>query len=46
MMMMSKFVTQVLQQYDLAWAGEDDTWDLKTYWMPEQRGLTVKFIPR
>lgn len=45
MMMMGLFVAHVFQEFDVEWASEKETWDLKTWWMPEQRDLFVRFKP-
>ncbi|KAL8828585.1 MAG: hypothetical protein Q9191_002503 [Dirinaria sp. TL-2023a] len=46
MMMMGIFVVQVFRSFDIEWASEKESWDLKTWWMPEQHGLIVRFKTR
>ncbi|KAL8951371.1 MAG: hypothetical protein Q9222_002648 [Ikaeria aurantiellina] len=46
MMMMRIFVVRILWAFDVEWAGDKDTWDLKTWWMPEQRDFFLRFKPR
>lgn len=45
-MEMGKFVPQILRDFDVVWASELKDWTEKSYWMPEQHGLFVKFVPR
>ncbi|KAI8649179.1 hypothetical protein NCS57_01454100 [Fusarium keratoplasticum] len=45
-MEMSKFVPQVLRQFDLEWASSEPGWRVKTYWFAKQTGLLVRFHRR
>ncbi|KAH7267929.1 cytochrome P450 [Fusarium solani] len=45
-MEMSKFVPQVLRQFDLEWASSEPGWKVKTYWFAKQTGLLVRFHRR
>ncbi|TXB97730.1 hypothetical protein FocTR4_00011814 [Fusarium oxysporum f. sp. cubense] len=45
-MEMSKFVPQVLRQFDLEWASSEPRWRVKTYWFAKQTGLLVRFHRR
>lgn len=44
-MMMTKFLFRILQTFDIEWASDQDQWNLRTWWMPEQHGLTLRFLP-
>ncbi|KAL9079115.1 MAG: hypothetical protein Q9157_001999 [Trypethelium eluteriae] len=46
MMMMGKFIVQILRAVDVEWAGHPTGWNLKAWWMPEQRNYFVKFRSR
>ncbi|KAF2234767.1 cytochrome P450 [Viridothelium virens] len=46
MMMMGKFIVQILRAMDVEWAGHPTGWNLKAWWMPEQRNYFVKFRSR
>ncbi|KAI4159126.1 MAG: hypothetical protein LQ342_006830 [Letrouitia transgressa] len=45
MLLVGKFTVNLLRTFDMEWASDNETWDLKTWWMPEQHGLIVKFKP-
>ena len=46
MMEMGKLLTQVLREFDMEWAEVKEDWDVRSYWMPEHRGLIVNFKTR
>lgn len=45
-MEMSKFVPQVLRQFDVEWASSEPDWQVKTYWFARQMGFLARFKQR
>ncbi|UPL02773.1 hypothetical protein LCI18_013707 [Fusarium solani-melongenae] len=45
-MEMSKFIPQVLREFDLEWASSEPGWRVKTYWFAKQTGLLARFRRR
>ncbi|KAI9667913.1 MAG: hypothetical protein M1821_000733 [Bathelium mastoideum] len=45
LMLMTKFVVEVLRAFDIEWAGDNDSWDFRVWWITQKNGFLVKFIP-
>jgi cytochrome P450 len=45
-MEMGKLAPQVLRYFDLEWASNKPTWEVKTYWMSKQHGLIFRLKSR
>lgn len=46
MLEMTKFVPQVLRQFDLEWASPKNEWGISGYWFAKQSGLVMQFVPK
>ena len=46
MLEMTKFVPQLLRQFDLEWASPEDEWSISGYWFAKQSGVIMRLIPK
>ena len=46
MMELTKFVPQLLRQFELEWAGPEPEWQISAYFFAKQTGVKMKLIPR
>lgn len=46
MLEMQKFLISIFRAFDIEWASPEQDWKLKMYWLVEQHGFLVRFVPR